>query len=134
MIKKLTCLTFSLGSLFAFAQEEQDNQSKGTLNIGIESNSQWYIDDDKIKISEIERFRSNSYIKADYFIDKWEFGFQVESYSPMALLKYSPKLDKTDIGTIYARYNNTEMGLDITAGHFYEQLGSGLILRSWEDR
>lgn len=137
MIKKLTCLTFSLGCLFAFAQEEQDNQSKGTLNIGIESNSQWYIDDDKIKnfeIDAVERFRSNSYIKADYFIDKWEFGFQVESYSPMALRSYPPKLDKTDIGTIYARYNNTEMGLDITAGHFYEQFGSGLILRSWEDR
>lgn len=137
MIKKLTCLTFSFGCLFAFAQEEQENQNKGILNIGVESNSQWYIDDNKIQISEndaVERFRSNSYIKADYFIDKWEFGVQVESYSPMALLNYSPELDKTDIGTIYARYNNSEIGLDVTAGHFYEQFGSGLILRSWEDR
>lgn len=137
MIKKLTCLTFSFGCLFAFAQEEQENQNKGILNIGVESNSQWYIDDNKISISEkdaIERFRSNSYIKADYFIDKWEFGVQVESYSPMALLNYSPELEKTDIGTIYARYNNTEIGFDATAGHFYEQFGSGLILRSWEDR
>ena len=24
--------------------------------------------------------------------------------------------------------------MDITAGYFYEQFGSGLILRSWEDR
>src|SRR5690554_2980895 len=97
MIKKLTCLTFSFGCLFAFAQEEQENQNKGILNIGVESNSQWYIDDNKISISEkdaIERFRSNSYIKADYFIDKWEFGVQVESYSPMALLNYSPELEK----------------------------------------
>lgn len=136
MIKKITCLTLLLGSLSVFAQE-QTPQNQGHLNIGVESNSQWYIDDDKIQISEldaVERFRSNNYIKADYFISKWEFGLQVESYSPMALLNYAPELEKTDIGTLYARYNNTELGLDITAGHFYEQFGSGLVLRSWEDR
>ncbi len=139
MIKKLTCLFFSFGCLIVTAQEEEQTQdnNQGHLTIGVESNSQWYIDDEKIKISEIdavERFRSNSYIKADYFISKWEFGVQVESYSPMALLNYSPELDKTHIGTIYAKYNNTELGLDVTAGHFYEQFGSGLALRSWEDR
>lgn len=136
MIKRITCLTFSLACFFVFAQEEQ-NRSQGHLNIGIESNSQWYIDDEKIQISEIdavERFRSNNYIKADYFIKKWEFGVQLESYSPMALLNYAPGLDQTDIGTLYARYNNTDLGLDITAGHFYEQFGSGLALRTWEDR
>src|SRR5690554_7020138 len=106
MIKKITCLGLLLGSLSAFAQEEQ-NQNPGHLNIGVESNSQWYVDDNKIQISEldaVERFRSNNYIKADYFINKWEFGVQVESYSPMALLNYAPDLEKTDIGTLYARY------------------------------
>jgi len=137
MIRKLTFLFFSFGSMIAIAQENEQSQNQGQLNVGIESNSQWYIDDDKIKISEIdavERFRSNNYIKADYFISKWEFGTQIESYSPMALLNYAPELEKTHIGTIYARYNNTDIGLDVTAGHFYEQFGSGLVLRSWEDR
>src|SRR5690554_7918329 len=130
MIKKLTCLTFSFGCLFAFAQEEQENQNKGILNIGVESNSQWYIDDgmplkpdEKAKYDD-EKLRTNNYIKADYFIGKWEFGVQVESYTPKAIANYSPKLEKTDIGTIYARYNNTEIGLDATAGHFYEQFRS----------
>src|SRR5690554_2846556 len=137
MIRKLTFLFFSFGSMIAIAQENEQSQNQGQLNVGIESNSQWYIDDDKIKISEIdavERFRSNNYIKADYFISKWEFGTQIESYSPMALLNYAPELEKTHIGTIYARYNDTDIGLDVTAGHFYEQFGSGLVLRSWEDR
>src|SRR5690554_6840035 len=137
MIRKLTFLFFSFGSMIAIAQENEQSQNQGQLNVGIESNSQWYIDDDKIKISEIdavERFRSNNYIKADYFISKWEFGTQIESYSPMALLNYAPELEKTHIGTIYARYNNTDIGLDVTAGHFYEHFGSGLVLRSWEDR
>ena len=136
MIKKLTYLGLLLSSLSLLAQEEE-NQNKGIFNIGIESNSQWYIDDDEIQISEkdaVERFRSNSYIKGDYYIDRWEFGMQLESYTPKALLNYAPALDKTEVGTIYARYNNSDIGLDVTAGHFYEQFGSGLILRSWEDR
>ena len=136
MIKKLTYLGLLLSSLSLLAQEEE-KQNKGIFNIGIESNSQWYIDDDEIQISEkdaVERFRSNSYIKGDYYIYKWEFGMQLESYSPKALLNYAPGLDKTEVGTVYARYNNSDIGLDVTAGHFYEQFGSGLILRSWEDR
>src|SRR5690606_1315025 len=138
MSKKLLTLSFCLGALLATAQEEQEaTQNKGQLNVGFESNAQWYIDDNKIQISEIdaeERIRSNSYLKLDYYIKNWEFGLQAESYTPKALLNYAPGLEKTDVGTIYARYNNTELGLNVTAGHFYEQFGSGLTLRSWEDR
>src|SRR5690606_35914200 len=116
MSKKLLTLSFCLGALLATAQEEQEaTQNKGQLNVGFESNAQWYIDDNKIQISEIdaeERIRSNSYLKLDYFIKNWEFGLQAESYTPKALLNYAPGLDKTDIGTVYARYNNTDLGLD----------------------
>lgn len=107
------------------------------IRVGIESNNQYYLDDEKIKIDEVEaenRFRSNTYIKLDYFKNKWEFGTQVESYLPKAIINYSPELKDAHIGTIYARYNDIENGVNITLGHFYEQFGSGLILRSWEDR
>jgi len=107
------------------------------VRVGVESNNQYYLDDDKIKIDETEaeeRFRSNTYIKLDYFKNKWEFGTQIESYYPKAIINYSPDLKDVNIGTIYARYNDIENGVNITLGHFYEQFGSGLILRSWEDR
>src|SRR5690606_34680522 len=103
MSKKLLTLSFCLGVLLATAQEEE-SQNQGQLNVGFESNAQWYIDDDKIQISEIdaqERIRSNSYLKLDYYIKNWEFGLQAESYTPKALLNYAPGLDKTDVGTIY---------------------------------
>lgn len=136
MIRKIISGAFSLVVFATMAQEDQ-NSSSSVLNVGIESNSQWYIDDDKIKLSEIdaqERFRSNNYLKLDYFVNKWEFGTQIESYLPMALLNYSPNLKNTGIGTIYAKYNNVEKGFDFTVGHFYEQFGSGMALRFWEDR
>lgn len=111
--------------------------SQAQVRMGFENNSQWYIDDKKVKISPIDaedRFRSNSYLKVDYDYKKWTFGVQGEAYLPKALLNYSPDLEKMNVGTIYARYNDYESGLDVTAGHFYDQLGSGLLFRSWEDR
>lgn len=126
-MKKIILSATLLTSSFFYAQ----------VRVGIESNNQYYLDDDKIKIDEKEaedRLRSNTYIKVDYFKNKWEFGTQVESYYPKAIINYNPDLQDVNIGTIYARYNDIENGVNITLGHFYEQFGSGLILRSWEDR
>lgn len=107
------------------------------IRVGVESNSQYYVDDNKIKLDPNEaedRFRSNNYIKLDYTIKHFEFGIQGEGYFPKAILNYNPQLQDFNVGTVYARYNNYEKGIDITAGHIYEQFGSGLALRFWEDR
>lgn len=139
MIKKIFTL-FLLFLLFPFlgnAQNEEDQETKGHLNVSLESNAQWYIDDDKIQLDQDEaeeRFRSNSYLKADYYYGDFSVGVQIEAYEPKPILNYSPDLDGVNIGTVYAKYDNREAGLSITAGHFYEQFGSGLVLRSWEDR
>ncbi|MDR0228289.1 MAG: DUF6029 family protein [Flavobacteriaceae bacterium] len=112
--------------------------SYAQIRAGLENNSQWYIDDNKIKLDPIEaskdRFRSNSYLKLDYDYKNWSFGTQFEGYKPNALLNYSPDFKGIDFGTLYARYNNNDIGLDVTAGHFYDQFGSGLLFRAWEDR
>jgi len=107
------------------------------LSVNLESNSQYYIDDNKIKISETEaekRFRSNNYLNVNYKLDNFTVGAQLESYEPKALLNYSPALNKTNLGTYFVNYNNEKAGVDVTLGHFYEQFGSGLALRVWEDK
>ncbi|PIF45905.1 hypothetical protein CLU96_2920 [Chryseobacterium sp. 52] len=107
------------------------------LTVNLESNSQYYIDDAKIKLSETEaaqRFRSNNYLNLSYKLKDFTFGAQLESYEPEALLNYSPAFKKTNLGTYYVNYNNEKAGIDVTLGHFYEQLGSGLALRLWEDK
>lgn len=110
---------------------------KAQLTGGFESNAALYIDDDNIKLEQIEaqeRFRSNNYLRLDYKLNNFTTGVQVESYEPKALLNYSPNLSKTGIGTFYLKYKNDQLRLEVTAGHFYEQFGSGLVLRTWEDR
>lgn len=95
------------------------------------------MDDSKIKLSDAEadqRFRSNNYLTLSYKLKNFTAGAQLESYEPKALLNYSPVLNKTNLGTYFVNYNNEKAGVDVTLGHFYEQFGSGLALRVWEDK
>lgn len=108
---------------------------KERLNVSFESNSQWYLNDDKTgDFDEDEKLRANSYLRIDYQISEhFSSGFQLESYMPEPLLNYSRLFDKEiGLGTFYLNYKTKK--LDITLGHYYVQFGSGLMLRSWEDR
>lgn len=110
------------------------------LSIGLESNAVWYNDDtktgkffDDVNNDSDEHFRSNNYLKLDYtFLKNFTATLQVESYEPLPLLNYSPNFNDTNLGTYSLNYRNEK--LDVTAGHYYEQFGNGLIFRSWEDR
>ena len=58
---------------------------------------------------------------------------QYESYLPDALLGYSTAFSNGNgVATYYLNYKNEKV--DVTGGYFYDQFGSGLIFRSWEER
>ena len=118
-----------------FGQEidQENTKDKGQLSGGLESNSQYYVDDAKTgDFTEDDKFRSNNYLRLNYDYKKWFATVQVESYEPQPLLNFYPKYDGTDIGTFAIGYKSDK--IQVTLGHFYEQFGSGLALRFWEDR
>ena len=126
-MKKLSLFLFLFAVINLSAQEKW-------FSGNLYTNSQYYVDDNETgDFSEEDRFRSNNYLKLDGGYGKFTFGIQVESYLPQALLNFSPNFDKEiGLGTFYANFHSDK--LDVTVGHFYEQFGSGLILRSWEDK
>jgi len=117
---------FCSGSIFA--------QDTGSFYGGFESNSQWLLDDDGLGfVAPEDQFRANNYFQLNYNYGKFTFGAQYESYLPSSLLGYAPDFDgNNNIATYYLNYRTEQ--LDITGGYFYEQFGSGLMFRSWEDR
>lgn len=127
-MKKILIGAFLCISTIAFSQET------GYFFGGLESNSQWLQDDEKFDfVAPDEKFRANNYLQLNYSLGNFTAGIQYESYLPMALSGYSPVWDgQNGVGTYYLNYKNET--LDVTGGYFYEQFGSGLILRSWEDR
>ena len=60
------------------------------------------------------------------------FDLQTESYNPQPLQNYSDLLEDTFISTFSINFNTNDF--NITAGTIYEQFGSGILLRTWEDR
>lgn len=122
-----------LGFLFAFAANAQEKKDKVTLSGGFETNTQWYMNDPDLDFEHPDpALRSHNYLLVNLKYKGWTAGVQGESYEDQALLNYNPRYDKTDVATYFLQYQNEQ--IDITAGYFYEQFGSGLLLRSWEDR
>lgn len=113
--------------------EEEPKKDYGRVFGGFESNAQWYLNDKERNLDQPEDpIRSNNYLLVNYQIGRFTAGVQVESYEPNALLNYNPGFKGTDLGTYFASYRTNK--LELTAGYFYEQFGSGLLLRAWEDR
>lgn len=133
-MKKILIIVFCLLTHSIYAQLLEN------LRIGLESNSAWYNNDKKTgdfddsqNNDSDKHLRFNTYLKLDYdFLKNFTATVQVESYEPYALLNYSPNFKGTNLGIYSLNYKSNK--LEATAGHYYEQFGSGLILRNWEDR
>ena len=108
-------------------------QNKVNFSGGFESNAQWYLNDKQLNVEHPEfPLRSNSYLLLNSNFKNFYTGVQLESYNEKALLNFNPKYEKTNVATYFVQYKTSK--IDLTAGYFYEQFGSGLLLRTWEDR
>lgn len=73
----------------------------------------------------------NSYMNVYYTHGNFRGGLRFESYLPR-IQGYPTAFEGTGLGMRYVGYGNKF--IDVTAGNFYEQFGSGLALRAYEDR
>ncbi|WP_040281357.1 DUF6029 family protein [Psychroserpens damuponensis] len=147
-MKKTTVLFLLILPILSFAQETEDDKNTtfdqflNNLTGSFETNAQWYVNDnvlgefsDPIPEFDLENkhVRANSYLRLDYnFLEHFTVGLQVESYEPLPLLSFYPEYKGTELSNYYINFRNKK--LDITAGHYYEQFGSGLLLRAFEER
>ncbi len=113
-------------------------QDKGHLTGGLESNSIFYVKDNKLGMENSvypdDHFGSNNYLKLDYTRGKFSAGIQLEGYFP-ALQGYDIGIygdKKTMLGMKYVGWQDDNFGFRV--GDIFEQFGSGLVFRSFEDR
>jgi hypothetical protein len=104
----------------------------GTVTGNVESVFQYYRPDSIINAQvPPERTGMNSFANINYRNGNFRTGVRFESYMP-ALLGYPQRFNGTGLGYRYAGYSTEE--LDITVGNFYDQFGSGMIFRAFEER
>lgn len=106
--------------------------AQGNITGNIETTYQYLLSDDKINAQQPEeKSLINSYLNLNYNFKGIKAGTRFEAYMPR-ILGYPDRFDGAGIGYLYAGYEN-EL-IDVTVGNFYEQFGSGLIFRAYEDR
>jgi len=125
-MKKIIAILFVL-PFFGLAQN-----SSGEIHGDFNLNLQTYNEDKSIgALAADEVLLNNAYFNLLYTKDRFTVGVRYESYLN-ALKDFDPRYNGNGIPYRFAQYNND--GLEITAGSFYEQFGSGLILRSYEEK
>lgn len=135
MIKRFLPLLFLTGTICtAQAQLESD---KSQLSGSLESNSIYYLKDSKLEkaVRPDDHFGSHNFLKLDYHLGQLSAGIQAEAYLPALqgfdLEKFGP-YRKFFLASKYIQWQDKKFLVQI--GNIYEQFGSGLIFRSYEDR
>tara|TARA_B100001287_G_scaffold89347_1_gene74886 strand:- start:848 stop:2515 length:1668 start_codon:yes stop_codon:yes gene_type:complete len=123
-LKNLLLAPFLLGASFLLSQ--------GSVSGNAESTFQYLNEDTIIGANQPpSKALINSYMNVFYTNGKFKAGMRLESYLPR-IQGYPNRFDGTGLGMRYVGYKNDFV--DVTVGSFYEQFGSGLALRAYEDR
>lgn len=130
----LAILAFAV-SMSLFAQEKDWGYVTGSL----ESNNNVYVEDasnnfyptTQPQLKDGNIFASNDYLKVDYYKGRLSAGLQMEGYFPTQV-GYPISENKLSLSNLYVTWK--DRSYSVTAGTFYDQFGSGLLFRSWEDR
>jgi len=128
MIKKISLtLTTACLTIICFAQD-----NIGEFHGDFDLNMQSYQEDELIGAKAAdEMILNNAYLNINYTKGNFAAGLRYESYLN-ALLDFDDDYKGNGIPFRYATY--TIDGLEVTAGNYYEQIGSGLIFRSYENK
>jgi hypothetical protein len=123
----------SLMVLFSGTAYAQNFFDKANVHGNFQIDAQTYHTDDALGITDSvlqgKTLRMNGFGDIRYSIGKFNAGLRYEAYLP-PLSGFDPKYEGHGIPYWFAEYAGDE--LQVTVGHFYEQFGSGMILRSYQ--
>jgi hypothetical protein len=120
------------GLLVLFLPLFSSAQLSGDLMV----NSNFYVKDTTIGATTSQYLRefssSEAWMFLNYSVSGFNFSVRYDLFNNSALL--DPNEVYTDQGLAFYAVNKKIGKLDVTAGHFYDQFGSGIIFRAFEDR
>lgn len=127
--------TFLLAFLGLFALLHQGKvhaQLPGNVNGNIVMDGQYYLPDSAIGAEQLPQETGiNAYGDIQWRKGDFSAGLRYEAYQP-PLLGYDKRFEGNGIPYRFARYRGDLV--DVTLGNFYEQFGSGMIFRTYEEK
>lgn len=129
MFKNLTSL---LAAILFFQLAGAQSILGGNIHGNLQLDGQYYLTDSLIGAPEVpEHFLSNGFANFIYERDHFSAGLRYENYTN-PILGFDTRYKGNGIPYRFLTYKNEE--LEITAGNFYDQFGSGVVFRSYEER
>jgi hypothetical protein len=119
--------------IMSVSGQAQNFFDRANVHGNFQIDAQTYHTDDALGITDSvlqgKTLRLNGYGDIRYSIGKFNAGLRYEAYLP-PLAGFDPQYQGHGIPYWFAEYAGDE--LQVTAGHFYEQFGSGMILRAYQ--
>ena len=118
-----------LGVLTLHAQSFVENAS---VNGSFQTDAQYYMLDNGIDITDLhgKQFGINGFGKVGYTSGNFTAGIRFEAFMP-ELNGFRQELNGVGLANFYATYDNDFIG--VTVGDIYDQFGSGLVFRTYEE-
>ncbi len=113
------------------AQNLAETIKSGSVRGDFQVNAQYYVTDSAIGAYEVpEKFKMNAYGNILYTNGNFTAGMRYEAYlNPLE--GFDPRYKGNGIPYRFVSYKNDF--IEVTAGNFYEQFGSGLIFRAYQE-
>ena len=131
-IYSIVLITALLPIIETFAQNPPPSQNTaGEIHGNMQMDAQYYNPDSTIGAASVpEKMLMNGFANINYTKGNFSAGIRYESYLN-TIQGFDPRYKGNGIPYRYAKYAVDE--LEVTAGNFYEQFGSGMVLRAYEE-
>lgn len=128
---------FAVCILFFTITTNGFSQDRGVISGGLESNFNFFIRDSLIGAYDIPQYDhllygAETWLNLKYNYNTWEFGIRMDMFNNSNLKNPNDAYSDEGIGNWYVKKKIKK--LEITGGHFYDQIGAGTIFRAYEER
>ena len=131
-MRLFTSTLYTLALLSVSILAHGQNPIASSISGNFQLDAQYYLEDSTIGAPFVpEKLLTNGFGNLNFNYGNFNAGIRYESYlNP--LLGFDPRYQGS--GITYRFFNFKVNDLEVTVGNFYEQFGSGMIFRSYEER
>ncbi|MFZ4544586.1 MAG: DUF6029 family protein [Saprospiraceae bacterium] len=129
-------LSFFISSMALYAQE-QTSENQGRLSGSVDATGNFFIRDTAIGAFNIpqydyQKFGAQSWFNLNYSNYGFDMGIRFDLFNNSNLLVPTQSYTAQGIGNWYIKKNVNKF--NFAAGYIYDQIGSGIIFRAFEER
>ncbi len=132
----LTLSSYMVCLTFISAQEGDNKKDKGEFSGNFQNTNQFYVNDPKIGTNTTQYKRelssSDAWLYLNYKLKGFNFNLRYDVFNNSPLFNPSEAFTKSGIG-IWSVSKDIDK-FNITVGYFYDQFGTGMVFRAFEDR